>query len=554
MTSFLERLRRGDIGAAALIVAAGILLSRLLGIVRDMVFAALLGSSGITDEYVAAFRIPDYANYLLAGGFLTITFIPIFAKYLADDDEADGWRAFTAILRWLAVGITAVIVVAWIAAPTIIGALYPDFSPAQAASTTELTRIILPAQFAFVGGAMFVAVQYAKGVFTIPTLAPVVYNIGIIAGGIGWYLVTGEADPAGFIWGALIGAFVGNLFLQVWGARRVGMTISLGTSWLHPAVGTYFLLALPLMIGQSIVALDEVFMSVFGNMVGEGAQTDLQYARRTMFVPIGVIAQAAAVAAYPTLARLFAEGRRTEMLATVNRALTYVAILSIGAAGIVAALAYPMIRVLYERGEFTATVTASVSAALFVYAFGIPIWGVLQILTRAFYARRDMWTPVIVGTAITLLAIPGYFVAQSALGLRGVALASVLSLGLYTGVLAGIWYRPRDARNGGRRVLADVGRAIPLAVPASLAAGAASWAIWSRFTSSPTIAALAALVVGGLVYAAVALGIGSLLYDWLTARTRHDAPGEPPETVDTTNVDEATVARNGGSEPNAPHR
>jgi putative peptidoglycan lipid II flippase len=529
VTSFLERLRRGDIGAAAMIVAGGILLSRLLGIVRDMVFAALLGSSGITDEYVAAFRIPDYANYLLAGGFLTITFIPIFATYIADDDEAEGWRAFTAILRWLAVGITTVIVIAWIAAPAIIDLLYPDFSADQAASTTELTRIILPAQFAFVVGAMFVAVQYAKGVFTIPTLAPIVYNIGIIAGGIAWYVATGEADPAGFIWGALIGAFAGNFLLQVWGARRVGMKISLGASWLHPAVGAYFLLALPLMIGQSIVALDEVFMSVFGNMVGEGAQTDLQYARRTMFVPIGVIAQAAAVAAYPTLARLVAEGRRTEMLATVDRAVKFVAILSIGAAGLVAALSYPIIRVLYERGEFTAAVTASVSAALFVYAFGIPIWGTLQILTRAFYARRDMWTPVIVGTAVTIIAIPGYFVAQSVLGLRGVALASVVSLGAYTAVLAVIWYRPKDARAGGRRVLADVGRAIPLAVPASLAAGAASWAITSRFTTSPTAAALAALVIGGLAYVAVAFGIGSLLYTWLTSRDRGDAPAPGSE-------------------------
>ena len=103
MTSFLTRLRRGDVGAAAIIVAAGILLSRLLGIIRDMVFAGLLGSNAVTDEYVAAFRIPDFANYLLAGGFLTITFIPIFAKPTSPrTTRKEGWRAFTAIIRWLA--------------------------------------------------------------------------------------------------------------------------------------------------------------------------------------------------------------------------------------------------------------------------------------------------------------------------------------------------------------------------------------------------------------------------------------------------------------------
>ena len=142
-----------------------------------------------------------------------------------------------------------------------------------------------------------------------------------------------------------------------------------------------------------------------------------------------------------------------------------------------------------------------------------------------------MWTPVIVGTAITLVAVPGYFVAQSALGLRGVALASVLSLGAYTAALAGIWYRAGDARAGGRRVLEDAGRAIPLAVPASLAAGGISWAIWSQMTSTPTLAAVVALAVGVAVYAGVALGIGSLLYDWLTTRSRKHSGthGDDPE-------------------------
>ena len=518
VTSFLDRLRRGDVGAAAVFVAAGILVSRLLGIIRDMVFAGMLGSSGVTDVYVAAFRIPDYANYLLAGGFLTITFIPIFARYLADDDEPEGWQAFTAIFRWLVIGITAVIVGAWLATPWVIETLYPDFTDDQTATTIVLTRVILPAQFAFVVGALFAAVQYAKGVFTIPTLAPVIYNIAIITGGVTWALIAGEPDPAGFIWGALIGAFVGNLALQAWGARRVGLAFDWSVSWRHPAVRAYVIIAIPLMIGQSIVALDEVFMSVFGSMVGEGAQTDLQYARRTMFVPIGVIAQAAAVAAYPTLARLFAEGNRPAMLATVDRALRWVIALSIGAAGAVAAMTLPITRVLYERGAFTEQDTDAVAAALFVYAFAIPVWGALQILTRAFYAKRDMWTPVIAGTAITIIAVPGYFIAQEQFGIRGVALASVLSLGVYTAILGVIWYRPSDTREGLRDVASSAGRALPLAIPAAFVASGVAWAIATGIAGAPWIAALVALMTGAAIYAATALGIGSLIYDWLWRR------------------------------------
>ena len=274
------------------------------------------------------------------------------------------------------------------------------------------------------------------------------------------------------------------------------------------------------MIGQSIVALDEVFMSVFGSMAGEGAQTELQFARRTMFVPIGVIAQAAAVAAYPTLARLFAEGNRPGLLRTVDRALRWVLVLSIGAAGAMAAMALPLIRVLYERGEWTVEDSSAAAAALFVYAFGIPVWGALQIVTRAFYARREMWTPVIVGTAMTLVAIPLYFASQELLGIEGVALASVLALLAYTAILGGIWYRPEDARDGLRDVIRSAARAIPLTVPAAAIAGTASWAIVTGITGSPWLAALIALAVGAVLYGAVALGIGSTLYDWLWAAAR----------------------------------
>lgn len=513
--TFMKRLRRGDVGAAAILVAGGILLSRILGIVRDMIFAWMLGADGITDVYVAAFRIPDFANYLLAGGFLTITFIPIFARYMADDDEDAGWAGFSAIIRWLALGIAALIAVAWVATPSLISGLFPDFTPDQVDDTIRLTRIVLPAQFAFVVGAMFAAVQYAKGVFTIPTLAPIIYNLGIITGGVSWLVVTGDADPAGFIWGALVGAFVGNFAIQIWGARRVGMKLSMSAPWKHPAVIAYIVIAFPLMLGQSVVALDEFFMSVFGAMVGEGAQTQLQFARRTMFVPVGVIAQAAAVAAYPTLARLFAEGNRPALLATVDKAMRYVLVLSIGAAGIVAAISVPTIRVLFERGPFTSEDTTAAAAALFMYAFGIPVWGALQIITRAFYAKREMWTPVIIGTVVTILAVPLYFVMHSAFGIEGVAITSVLTLGAYTAVLMGVWYWPADARAGLRPMLEGAGRAIPLAVPAAFVAGAVSWAVSTGIAGSPLISATLALIVGGAVYAGVALGIGSLLYDLL---------------------------------------
>ncbi len=517
-------------GTAALIVSAGVLISRILGQLREIVFASLLGATASTDEYVAAFAIPDFLNYLLAGGFLSITFIPIFSRFLAEDDEGGGWEALSAIIRPIAVGIVGLVAVGWVAAPHIIDLLFPRFSPEQIENTVRFTRIILPAQVFFVLGALFTAVQYTKGVFTIPTLAPIIYNLGIIAGGIGWAVVT-DASPEGFVWGALIGAFIGNFALQWWGARRVGMRLSLRLPWRQPVLKEYLMIAFPLMIGQSIVVLDETFMRVFGQFVSEGAATELNYARRTMLVPVGVIAQAVGVAAYPFLARLFAEGRRHEMRLAVDKALRWVIIPSLAAAALVAAMTVPIVRALFERGEFTPESTIGTAQALFFYAFAIPVWGGLQILNRAFYARREMWTPVIVGTAATVAAVPLYVILQDGFGIRGVALASTLALGIYTAILAAVWYGEGD---GARRITAlatELGRAVPLAAIGGLAAFGVSWGIaelldiTAMASALRTTVSIVIVLIGTAVFTGVAVLIGALLHDLLYGkRTKETEP------------------------------
>jgi putative peptidoglycan lipid II flippase len=513
-----ERTVERTMGIAALIVGGGVLLSRILGQIREIIFAWLLGASPVTDQYVAAFRIPDFLNYLLAGGFLSITFIPIFSRYLADDDEESGWEALRAILRPIAIGITGLVAIGWVAAPTVIELIYPDFTTDQVEATVRMARIVLPAQIFFVTGALFTAVQYSKGVFTIPTLAPIVYNLAIIAGGLIFAGVTGEADPEGFIWGAVVGAVLGNFLLQWWGARRVGMKLFAKTPWRHPALREYLLIAIPLMIGQSIVVLDETFMSTFGDLAGDGAQTQLQFARRTMLVPVGVVAQAAGVAAYPFLARLFAEGKEDRMRNTVDTSLRYVIALSILAAGVLIALSTPIIAALFQRGSFSDTDTMASAAALFFYAFSIPIWGALQILTRGFYAKRDMWTPVVIGTAATVLAIPIYWALQRSFGLRGVAVASTIVLALYTAALAYRWYGAEDSEGRLGRVLEGAGRSVPLAFFGGVAGWAAARGIEAvvpgGFISSAVQAA-----VGVVVFAGVALLTGSLLHDLVARRS-----------------------------------
>jgi putative peptidoglycan lipid II flippase len=375
--------------------------------------------------------------------------------------------------------------------------------PEEVQEATRLTRIILPAQFFFVVGTLLMAVQYARERFLVPTLAPIVYNLAIILGGV---ILTDQSDPTadGFAWGVLVGAIVGNFLIQAAGAYQEGLRLPRGIPLANPVVREYLLLALPLMIGQSLVLLDESLARVFGTQLGEGPTSQLGFARQTMLVPIGIVAQAAGVAAYPYLARLAEQRKLHELSVTLARAIRYVIVASLVAAAALVALSIPTIRALFERGRFGPEDTTAAAGALVFYAIGIPFWGVQQLLSRGFYARRQMWAPVVVGTGATVLAIPVYVILKEIMGVSGIALASTVSIAGYTLVLGVIWL-DRTGTQVLRGVSRTTGRAI---VPAIVAGGAAWLAAYAvRDIGTGFAGALLQLVVGCLTTAVVFLAL-----------------------------------------------
>jgi putative peptidoglycan lipid II flippase len=491
-------------GIAAAIVAGGTLLSRALGLVRQIVFAWLLGAGTTGDEYFVAFIIPDFLNYLLAGAYMAITLIPILTRRFASGDDEDAWRAFWAVARPLTIGSVVLVAVAMPLVNSVLGVIEPGFTADQVANASRLTRIVLPAQIFFILGQLLTAVQFARERFFIPILGPIVYNIGIIGGGIAGGLGRDNPTADGFAWGALVGAFLGIFLLQAWGARRCGLKLPEGSIRHHPAVRRYFALAIPLMLGQSLVMLDEQLGRAFGSLWENGGVSWLTFGRQTMLVPVGVIAQAAGVATYPFLARLVAEGRHREMARAVGRALRYIVVFSLAAAAGLIALAVPTVRLLYERGSFDAADTVATAGTLVFFALGVPLWGLQQILARGFYAREEMWTPVIVGTLATAAAVPIYWGLNKAMGVDGLALASTVAILLYTGALAIIWYQ-RTGWHEAHSVGITSLRNLPLATAAGFAAwGTAIW-IMGRFPIQGEISSFCAVAAGGVVLLAVAL-------------------------------------------------
>ncbi len=504
-----------SIGKAAAVVSAGVLASRLLGLVRDAVLAGVLGDTVQGDLFQAAFFLPDLLFYLIAGGYLSITFIPIISKHLADGDENAAWASFAAIARPLAVVMAVLTALAMVFAERLVRLVFVDLAGvlglagdtaittgAAGADLVRLTRIVLPAQFFFMLGSLLMGVQYARNRFAIPSIAPVVYNLSIIAGGLlGWRLSPTDPTPDGFVWGAVVGAVIGNFAIQWYGAHRAGLRWTRGVPLRHPAVGAYAVMALPLMVGQSFAVLDEQLIRVFAGFADDGAITALSLARKVNMVPVGLVAQAA------TLARLFAEGRGSELRATTSRTLRTAIFVGIGVAAVVAATAPDAIRVLFERGAWTAESTTRAAAALTIFSVSIPLWAAHQLLSRSLYAQRRMWPPVLIGTLATLLALPLYPWAVRA-GDDGalLALASVAGITFSALGLGILWFAAH------RHELGPLGGSIARSLPgAVIGAAAGRWAA-GFVPGDGLVAATVAVAIGGLV---------SLLCFWTGGRLSH---------------------------------
>lgn len=491
-------------GAAAAVVSGSVLLSRLLGLGREALLAGLIGVSAEADLYKQAFTIPDLLNYLLAGAYLTITLIPILSRHLEAGDRARADRAFTSIFRFVAGSIVGLTAIMWVFADPIVSLVFPE--AADHARLVAMTRLVLPAQVFFVVGALLMAVQYTHRRFVFPALAPLVYNVAIIGGGLAGAM-TGDPSPESFLWGAVIGSAIGNFGIQWFGARRTGTWFTRelrGESYL----GEYLLLALPLMIGQSIAVLDEQFVRFFGQ-VEEGATASLSFARQLNMVPVGVIAQAAGVAAYPFLARLAARGDDDELAETTSRAARNTVFIALAAAVAVAVLARPLVRLLYQYGEFTAEDSRLVARLLSIYAFSIPAWGLHQILARHFYAKKKMWTPVIIGTAFSLLAIPTWLGFYSLFGVAGYALASTLVITGYAVGMTLAW-----GADSGWSWVKTLVPSLARGLVAAVVSGLAAWPVVTALFGDGELTILAGLgsaLVGGLTVAAAFLAVSYLL-------------------------------------------
>jgi putative peptidoglycan lipid II flippase len=480
------------IAVASLIWGGSIFVSRLIGLVREAVIGRTLGAHGEADVYQAAFVVPDFLNYVLAGGALTIVFLPLFGAYVARGEEQLGWDSFRSIAALLAGLLGVATLVLWILLPALAEVAAPGFDAARQARVVELTRVVLFAQTFHVLGGLASAALLAKDQHLVPALAPLVYNAAIVVGG----LLGGSAHGAeGFAWGALVGSALGP-FLLPWSAcLRHGLSLAGRVDLRHPDLRTYLVRSLPVMVGFSIVVVDDWFLRRQGSLVGDGAVSALAYAKTLMKVPVGMVGLAAGVAAFPTLARLVVEGRRADLRDTLLTTLRPLLLVTAAASVVLIVAAPEIVSVIYGRRKLSTAEVEAVAGALRVVALGLVAWTAHPLLARGFYALGNTWLPALLGTLVALIAYPLYASLRESAGVPGLAVASTLAILAYVGLLSALLLRALPVLT--REAAFGLGLFVSKLILAAVSAGGAGLLVRRFLTDSPPTfwASLAQLVV-----------------------------------------------------------
>jgi len=407
---------------------ACVTLGQALGFFREWTLAHQVGSNAVTDAYYAAFTLPNIVNYMIAGGALSFIFVPVFAKYLAEDREDEGWHVFSTVTTFMGLLLIVAVGLGEIFATQLVGIIAPGFPATQRAQVVFLTRLMLPAQFCFVLGSILSSVQYAKSRFLIPPLAQAVYNLTIVLGG---WLLAPYIGITGFAVGALTGAIVGNLLLQIYGAIRVGAHFHPNLDLGHPGFRLFLKMAIPIMLALSLTSTDDWIIRWFGSYLQPASITWLTYAKTLMRVPITTVGQAFGVAALPILARLYSEKKFDELHRTFNSTLKCQLLLTVPISALTIAQATPLVYLVFSHTRLRGPDFEATASALALFSLGMFVWSAQGIVSRCYYAMRNSWTPALVGTSTTVLSIPLYYFLVNRYRYKGLAMASSCGITIY---------------------------------------------------------------------------------------------------------------------------
>jgi putative peptidoglycan lipid II flippase len=475
---------RASVARNAGTISLAVMASRVLGLARDQVFAALFGAGLQYDAFLTAFRIPNLLRDLFAEGALSAAFVTTFAQVQQAKGEQEAFRLSNLVATALMLVLTLICIIGWVFAPSIVYLLAPGFFdvPGKADLTIDLTRIMIPFLLLIALAAKAMGILNARDNFAVPAIAPVFFNLGSVFAGLFLGFTAGSflglSPIEGMAFGTLVGGFL-QFAVQWPSLRRAGFRYRPMLSITDPGVRQIMRLMGPAIIGTAAVQINVFVNTNFASAIIDpatgavlnGPVSWLSFAFRFMQFPIGVFGVAIATATLPPLSRSTANPNYDEFRQTLAHSLALVFLLCIPSAVGLAVLGRPIVALVFEHGKFTSFDTVQTANALAAYALGLAGYAAVKVLSPAFYALNDARTPMLISLGSIAVNLVMNSLLVGPFGHVGLAF-STSTVALVNFLLLALFMRRRlqrlEGRKLGKTVLRICAASLPMAVTAWL--------------------------------------------------------------------------------------
>jgi len=506
--------RRG-LMRSGLVVSAMTMLSRVMGLVRDVVVATFLGAGNGSDAFFVAFKIPNFLRRLFAEGAFNQAFVPVLSEYSTQRTKQEIRELLNAVAGSLTALLALITALAMLGAPWLVWLFAPGFGrdPDKLAMTADMLRLTFPYLLLISLTAFSGSVLNTWNRFAVPAFTPVLLNISLI--GAALLLMPLMEEPAmALAWGVLI-AGAAQLAFQVPFLLRLGLLPTPWPNFAHDGVKRILKLMAPALFGVSVSQINLLLDTVLASLLAVGSVSWLYYSDRLVELPLGVFGVAIGTIILPALSKRHAEQSTEHFSAMLDWAIRVVLLLGVPAALALAVLAEPFLITLFHYGAMTDNDIQMAAMSLRAYAFGLVAFMLIKVLAPGFFARQDTKTPVKVGIIAMVANMLFNLLLIWPLAHAGLALATALSAFLNAGLLGYLLYRQQVLvfqPGWGRYAVQLVGGSVLMSVALMLVSP--DWQVWLEFGLWQRVSWVAGLVVLG----------GGLYFIWLTAlglRLRH---------------------------------
>jgi putative peptidoglycan lipid II flippase len=485
-------------------------LSRVSGLAREVVAAGYFGTLAAMSAFQLAFLLPNLVRSLFADAALSAAFIPVFTELLEDGRRRDAFRLAGAMFGLILAVLGTITVLMVAVAPAVVPLLTGStFTPQLDALTTGLAQVMFPIVVLLGLNGLVVGVLNAHDHFSVPAVAPVVWNLLIIVALVALQgLFEGDERIYAYAIGVLVGTVV-QLLMSLAAFKSIGFSLRISFAWRDPRIRRILILMLPVTIGLGLINFNMLINGILASEVSERAYAAINYAFRIYMLPQGVFSVAVATVLFPALSRLAARHDVDSLRAVLGTGTRQIALLLIPATVATLVLAEPMTRLVYERGEFGPDSTEMVTEALFWFALSLPFSGVNLLLTRTFFSLQSPWTPTaLAGVTLVVNAIVSYALHER-FGIAGIVFGTVVSsLAMTVGQAIALRRRLHGLELG--RTL----RACALMLVASAVLGVIAYATWwgidallGRTLPAQMLSVGSGVLAGTAVYAALLLAL-----------------------------------------------